>query len=187
MKRTQIAVIAAAFALSLSVQAQTWTWSNMVRFASAASDAKSVTLALSPSYAPDLTVAGKKAPWGVGAAAVYPVLTLGPVQTLTGIRLDWLANQFFAPSVSATVQAPLILFNKVEVTPFGIGGAIFPLGQAGATDAVGAIYGGGLGIKVFSWERGGVKGAVSVGGGVERWTPYPGNIYRVGGAVTLKF
>jgi len=183
----QIAVLAAALALTVSAFAGS-AWDNFISFNRAVETNKSLTLVLSPSYAPDIVVEGEKAPWGMCAAVLYPVLDLGIVRGLTGARIDWMATEFWAPSVDVTLEMPFTFLGKIEVTPFAIGGAIFPLSNGNDNgESVGGIYGGGVSVSVFNWERGGVKGNLSIGGGCEKWTPYPGEVYRVGVALTLKF
>ena len=184
-----IAVIGLVLAASVINSPAQSGLDKIIKFGIGSDQAKSITLAVSPCYAPEIVVNGAKAPWGLSAAALYPVLDVaGVAQAATGVRVDWLANEFWTPSVDVTLQVPFLFLNKLEVTPFGIAGAIFPLGMGNDNgDSAGAIYGGGVGVKVWSWESGGTKGTVNLGAGVEKWTPYPGEVYRVGGAVTLKF
>lgn len=186
MKKILI-TLTAALALAGSVSAGS-AWDSFITFNAGVNETKSLSFVLSPSYAPDIMVEGEKAPWGVCAAALYPVLDLGIVKGATGARIDWLADTFWAPSVDVTLSVPFTLLGKIDVTPFAIGGAIFPLGSGNDNgDSVGGIYGAGVGVSVLKWERGGIKGDLSVGAAVEKWTPFPGEVYRVGVALTLKF
>lgn len=184
--KKQIAILTAAFALAASVQGQ--TWSNLVSLTAAADQAKSLTFVASPAYAPDIVVNGKKAPWGAALGLFYPVLDVGPVRGLAGARVDWLADSFWAPSVDLQLQTSVKLFGKVDVTPFAVTGAIFPLGNSGrGRDAVGAIAGGGAGVRLWSWDNGKTRGHISAGYAVEKWTNFDGLVHRIGGAVTVGF
>lgn len=164
-------------------QASDVAFSNIVAFLDASSQAKELTLAIAPSYAPDLMVDGKKAPWGLSVAAMYPVLTAGILTGETGVRMDWLADNLFAPELNVQFQTTMRWFDTVDVTPFVVTGAIFPFGQAGADDTVGAIVGGGIGVRLFTYK----SMTVSAGYEVERWTCFPGLIHHVGGALTIRF
>jgi len=61
--------IAAIFAVALTAQA--WTWDNIIKFGTESSMAKSLTLAVSPSYAPGLVVDGEKSEFGMSVGALY--------------------------------------------------------------------------------------------------------------------
>lgn len=182
MKRLLTTIGLAAFLL-LALPTHAQSLSNIVAFLDASSQAKELTLAIAPAYAPDLVVNGKKAPWGLTAAAMYPVFSAGIVTGEAGGRMDWIADDLFTPELNIQLQTTMRLFNLVDATPFVVSGAIFPFGQAGSDDAVGAIVGGGIGIKLYTYKN----LTVSAGYDVERWTCFPGLIHHVGGALTIHF
>jgi len=143
------ALFCAALLFATPAVAQTSPW---LKFEPPA-DAKSLLFAAYPGYAPTLTVDGKKAPWGFGAALMYPVLTLGNVTGYTGGRVDYLARDWFSPSVDVGLKAAVRLFDKVTVHPFAEGGAIVPLAGAGDQNgSVGSILGGGAAVGLFRYK-----------------------------------
>lgn len=163
-------------------RAQSW-----VSLAQDISDAKQLTGVIYPGYAPNLKVNGVSKPWGLGVAILYP---LGDY-AFTGARLDFLGNNWFAPSVNVGLQAHLKVFG-FDVTPFTMGGAIMPLTGAGDKNTtVGAILGAGVTATVWqSKDSNGKpdgKAALNIFGAVERWTLYDGQIYRPGVALTVHF
>ena len=164
-----------------SITARAFTFDDIITFKKAAEQAKSLTLIVCPTYAPDLVVGGKHKPWGVSIAGVYPILDVGVVRTLTGLRLDYLADRVWEPGLTVTPQIEFTLGKKVDCAVFGIAGAIFPFNQ-GTKDSVGAIYGVGFGANLLTYK------SVSFGAGfkVEKWTPYDGVVWGVGCGLTVK-
>lgn len=177
----KLLLIGVALIAVATVQAQTnqsW-WSRLISFEQQAIEAKQLTIAAYPGYAPDLKVDGNEKPWGAGLAALYPVASS---HTLVGARIDWLADSFWAPSANVTLQADVQLLGH-NFTPFAIGGAIFPLGGAGDDNGeVGAIFGGGVYTTVWKPSD---KASLQVFAAYERWTNLDVSVYRPGVAFTL--
>lgn len=145
------------------------------------SDATSLTLALSPSYAPDLKVNGVSKPWGAGLAVLYPVTDFGFV----GARLDYLGGSLWTPSATVGLQYSKKVAGH-QVTAFTVGGGILAAAGAGKQNGqVGAIYGGGIHANVMTFAGG--RGSVDLFTEVEKWTIFEGLIYRFGAAATIHF
>lgn len=134
-----------------------------------------------PGYAPDLKVNGTSKPWGMGVALLYPVGDYA----FTGARLDFMGNNWFAPSVNVGLKADIQLFGY-KVTPFTMAGAVMPLSGAGSQNTVvGAIVGGGFNALVWQSKDG--RASLNIFAAVEKWTQYDGQIYRPGAAFTVKW
>ena len=177
--KTKLFVAATLVLAAIQINAADW-----IRFAKAADQARSLSLVIAPAYASDITVDGKPANWGVGVAALYPVLDVGVVRGYTGARFDWLGNQFWAPSVNVGMTTTERLFNKIDVTAFTIGGAVYSLtSDSNQADALGALYGAGGYITPLKWSN----GSVQIGYAWEKWSNFPGSIQRVVGAVSFSF
>lgn len=158
-------------------------YDDILGFAQATSEAKQLTFAAYPGYAPDLTLSdGTKAPWGAGVALLYPVLS---DYTFVGARLDWLGNEFWAPSLNATVKADVQLFGH-NFTPFAFGGTIVPLGGAADDNRTfGAIVG--TGIYTTIWQPT-ANTSLQIFYAFEHWfEPLNTDVHRPGIAFTIKF
>lgn len=156
------------------------SWNDWISFTQHAAESRQVTVAAYPGFSPDLKELGQSQ-WGAGLALLYPVLT---DHTLVGARLDWLADEFWAPSVALTLQADVQLFGH-NFTPFAIGGAVMPLGGAGDQNhEVGAIVGAGIYTTVWQPTP---DASVQVFFAYEHWTNLDANVYRPGIALTIRF
>lgn len=179
MKRI-LSIIGVAALLATTTQAA-W-YSDLVKLNQDINNAKELTVAVYPGYAPDLTIAGVKKPWGAGVALLYPVAA----NVFIGGRIDYLGDSFWAPSAEVGLKLDVILFNKFAVTPFTVGGVIVPLAGAGSQNGdVGAIVG--AGIKAHLWTFAGGKGSLDCFYVAEHWTIFSGVIHRPGLALTYKF
>lgn len=201
MKKT-LGLIAIGLALlCASVHAQEVTppapaekpwYANPIGFAQHTSDAKSLTLAVYPSYAPGIVTDGKKDQFGFGAALLYPVMadTLGG-HGFVGGRIDFLGSQFWAPSATLGAQADVQLFGH-NIRVHALGGTIFPLSGAGDKNgAVGGILGTGFSTTLAAFKKDEThpdgRYKLSVFGATEKWTIFPGLIYHGGVALTASF
>ena len=156
-------------------------WDGIIGFSQSVSDAKQLTIAAYPGYAPNLTVDGKKAPWGGGLALLYPVATQ---YTYVGARVDWLANEFWAPSADVTIKADVQLFNH-NFTPFALGGMVYPLSGAGKDNhEVGAIAGAGIYTTIWKPSE---NTSLQVFYAYERWFNLDTDVHRPGLSLTVKF
>jgi hypothetical protein len=183
-----VALCAGLFTASAQVPVNTNTIiapdlkSSAITFVQGASDAKVISFAVYPSYAPGIV----KDKWGIGVAALYPIapVTLDN-HAFTGLRLDYIGGKFFAATASVGAKADVQLFGHT-FTPFVVTGAIIPIQGAGNANAeVGFIAGGGVTTTI--WKSADGKKAVSLFGEVEHVTLFDGQIYHGGAAFTLHF
>lgn len=140
------------------------------------------TVAIAPSYAKGLKdIDGDLKEWGATAALLYP---LGPF-VYAGARVDYIAGNFFMPSLGVELKADIRLFNNVDVTPFAVSGVSYSVsGDADTQGEVGAIYGAGLKMHLFTIKN------VRCGGFVEweRWTQFPDvDIFHAGLTASVSF
>lgn len=107
--------------------------------------------------------------YGGGIAAMYSLNQYA----LTGLRMDYVNDELWMPSINVTLQLPIKVANKITVAPFAISGLATPLGGRGDDngDAVG-IFGAGLAVQV-SKKVGLVYDA-------EQWTSFSGTQHRFG-------
>jgi len=176
MKMKKLTIGAVLLLTATTVQA------GWLGFAQQTSEAKQLTFAAYPGYAPDLTLSdGTKAPLGAGVALLYPVLT---EYTFVGARVDWLGREFWAPSFNATVKKDVQLFEH-NFTVFGMGGGIIPLGGNVENRELGAIVG--TGIYTTIW-RPSEKLSLQVFYAYEHWfSPLNTGVHRPGVALTYKW
>jgi len=82
---------------------------------------------------------------GGGIAAMYSLNQYA----LTGLRMDYVNDELWMPSINVTLQLPIRVANKLTVSPFVISGLATPLGEREEDngEAVG-IFGGGLAVQV---------------------------------------
>jgi hypothetical protein len=152
-----------------------------ISFIQGADQAGGLSFAAYPGFAPDLQVNGVSKSWGFGVAALYPLSKYA----FTGVRIDYMGDAFFAPSVDVGFKADIQLFGHT-VTPFAIGGAIAPLQGAGdKTKEVGAIVGSGFTSVI--WKSADGKKMVNLFYAVEHWTLFNGVVHRPGAAFSVKF
>lgn len=140
------------------------------------------TVAIAPSYAKGLTdVNGDLKEWGGTAALLYP---LGQF-AYAGARFDYIAGNFFMPSLGVELKADIRLFNKVDVTPFAVTGVSYPVsGASEDSEELGAIYG--AGVKVHLFKTGNVR--VGAFAEWERWTQFPDvDVFHAGLTASFTF
>lgn len=107
--------------------------------------------------------------YGAGIGAFYKISDYA----LTGMRLDYVADELAMPSINAQLQIPIRAFNKVTVTPFVVSGLATPLGGRGEDNGqVVGIIGSGLAV--------GVTKNLGVVYDVEKWTSFNGLQHRFG-------
>jgi hypothetical protein len=181
MKTLIAFIIGLAFAVSVHAQD---TKARLISLAEGVNDAKAFSLAVYPGFAPDIKVNGVKSQWGAGMAVLYPTTSLVPY-SFAGARLDYLGDQFWQPSVTLGFKADVLILGKYNVSPFTLGGAIFPLSGSSQDGQVGAIVGGGFTSCLWKSDDG--KRAFNVFYAVEKWTLFDGVIHRPGVAFSMKF
>ena len=183
-----VALVIGLLLLSMSAQAQVpecvatnGTKAALIGFAQGVNQVKAVSVGVYPAYAPDLVVNGEKHVWGVGIAALYPVSQY----SFAGLRLDYLGGQFWMPSCTVGLKADMQILGH-NVTPFTIGGAIFPVSDAGDRNGqVGAIVGAGITANI--WQSDDSKKSLNLFYACEKWTIFDGVIHRPGVAFSFKF
>lgn len=193
--KNKLTIIGAVLAIAVTnVTAQTndtdSTKARAIAFAQSMADAGNITLSISPAYAPDVVdKSGKREQWGVGVAATYTFTGELGSHVFTGLRLDYLGGELWAPSISGGLKADVQVFG-INFTPFAYTGAVFPLqsleDQAGS---VGAIAGAGLKTDLWKGTVFNYPAVLFAGFGTEKWimnedTGFDGVIYR--GIVGLK-
>jgi hypothetical protein len=175
-KLTAIIGVAALLATVSNINA------GWLEFVQKAGNSKQLTATVYPSYVPGLKLEdGRKAEWGVGAALMYP---LGTDHVLGGVRVDYLADQLWMPSVTITPNADVQLFGH-NFTAFATAGAIVPLGKSDEEGDVGATVGAGIFTTVWKPSE---AVSLQLWAAYERWMPVLDvNVYHAGVALTVKF
>lgn len=148
----------------------------------ASQEATNWIFALAPSYAPGLKdETGQKQELGVTGALLYPLSKY----VYTGMRFDYLAGDFFLPSVGVTLRAPMKRFLglPVNTTPFLVTGASYTVSGASSQDnQVGAIFGAGIHFDLYQRKSFGI----GVFYEAEKWTQVPDVTIHHGG-LTVKW
>lgn len=154
---------------------------SFIGFAQGVNTEQNITAALYPSYAPDLiNKDGKSDQWGAGIALTYHPKGAVGQYTFTGVRLDYLGSQFWAPSVNGGLKADVQIFG-VNFTPIAYTGLVVPLGGAGSENgSLGVIAGGGVKTKLWTGKVFGKDADLSVGVAAEKWSNFDGMIYHLG-------
>ena len=176
--------VAALLATTTYGQISETNKTKVIAFAQGVSSAKSITTAVYPTFAPDLINGdGNKDQWGAGVAAMYPFGDF----VYTGLRIDYLAHEFYAPSMEVGLKADVQVLG-INVTPFTYTGVVVPLQGAGSQDGeFGAIIGGGAKVSVWSGQLFGLSSSLSIAGAAEKWTQFDGMIYHIAPVFTIKW
>jgi hypothetical protein len=171
-------LLASIVALAVTANATDW-----IGFAQNVGNSKQLTAAIYPSYSPGLVLDnGKKSEWGAGLALMYP---LGTDHVMAGVRMDWIADAFWTPSVTISPNAQFQVLGQ-NFTAFAIAGAIIPLDGAGSENGeVGATIG--AGVYTTIWKPSEAT-SLQLFAAWERWTPVLNvNTYHLGAAFTVAF
>lgn len=155
---------------------------RIIRLNTEAESSTNWIFALAPSYAPGLKNShGERQELGFTGALLYPISKYA----FAGMRADYLAGDFFLPSVGVEMKADLILFGKLRVTPFAVSGVSYPVSGAGQeNNALGAIYGAGLKTDLYRWKNGHLGAFYEA----EKWTQFSGvTIHHFGALVSWTF
>lgn len=92
-----------------------------------------------------LTGSGSKYDFGAGIALGYKLNDY----VVPTMRLDYLDRRLWMPSASLQLQAPVTLFGKVTVIPFGFTGIAVPISGAGTGNGeVVGIFGAGGAVRL---------------------------------------
>lgn len=161
---------------------------NALEFVQGVSAEKNITVALYPSYAPNLiNKDGISDQWGAGLALTYHPQGAVGQYTFAGLRLDYLGSSFWAPSVSGGLKADVQVFG-FNITPLAYTGAVVPIGGAGKQNGDwGVIIGGGVKADLWHGKIAGLDAKLSVFAAAEKWTQFDGMIYHLGPALTIKW
>ena len=184
MKKTTLTLSAVLLAATLSAQELTnKIETRIIGFAQDTSAAKSVVVAIYPSYAPELQVGGKKQQLGFGLAALYPVSQY----VYTGIRVDYLGGNFWAPSINVGLKADVQLFG-VNITPMLYTGGVVPLSGAGDQNKDwGYITGGGAMVSVWKGTLFKKEASLTLAATAEKWSQFDGNVYHLAPVLRIKW
>lgn len=115
----------------------------------------------------DSNAGSTKRDFGAGIALGYR-LNDYVVPTL---RLDWLKSQLWMPSADLQLQAPVTLFGKVTVVPFGFTGIATPVSGQGANNgSVVGLFGAGAALRLDFLGSGAFWKHTDVVADYELWT-----------------
>lgn len=147
-----------------------------------------LTLAVYPSYAPDLINGdGRKDQWGAGAALVYSFEGTVGEHLFAGVRVDYLGHEFWAPSINGGLKADLH-FGSITLTPFMYTGVIWATSGAGDQNGDGGVlFGAGAKVTVWRGQLLGANAEVGVGAAVEKWSNFAGQVYHIAPVLKLSF
>ena len=160
------------------------TKNRLLGFAQDASEAKTLVVAVYPSFAPKLVDAdGHKTQWGFGAAALYPI----GQYAYTGFRVDYLAGEFWAPSINVGLKADVQIFG-MNFTPMAYTGGVVPLAGAGEKNGDwGYIIGGGVKARVWSGKVFGKTASLDIAATAEKWSQFDGEVYHIAPAFKIQW
>lgn len=161
---------------------------RVIAFEQGVAGASNITLAIYPSYAPNLVNAdGKKDQFGFGVSATYTFSGALGQHLFTGLRLDYLQGTFWVPSVNGGVKADVQILGH-NFVPFAYTGIIKPLttGNDSATD-FGMIAGAGVMTEIWHGKLLGKPAAFSLGVAAEKWGHFDGLVYHIAPALTIKW
>lgn len=161
--------------------------SNVVSFVQGVSAEKNITVALYPSYAPNLiNKDGKSDQWGAGIALTYhPAGAVGQY-TFVGLRADWLGSEIGLASASGGLKADVQIFG-FNVTPLAFTSATIPMSGTQEDGNWGVAVGGGVKADLWKGKIAGLDAKLSVFAVAEKWSQFDGMIYHLGPALTLKW
>lgn len=155
------------------------TKDRIITFVQDTSTARSLVLAVYPSYAPELAVNGEKDRWGFGAAALYPIPGDLGQYSYVGLRIDWLGSSWWAPSATVGLKADVQLFG-VTMTPMVYTGGVVPISGAGDQNGDwGYIVGGGMKARVWKGTVFGKEASLDLAAAAEKWSQFDGNVYHI--------
>lgn len=164
--------------------------SEWLGFAQDMKDAGNLTVAISPSYAPDIKTAdGKSDAWGAGLSLTYRIPSdtgiLG--HTFAGVQLDYIGSSFLSVGVAGGLKGNF----QIKGQNFDIGGYGGAVKAISGSDTTGWGLMAGTYVKttVKSWDSfaGIGPAALDVGCAVEKWERFEGQVYRVGVALSVVF
>lgn len=198
--------ILAAIALPRYAQAQTTNPGDIIQSTNVRSEVltflqdvsaqKSISVAVYPSYAPDIKVDGKRENWGAGIALLVPATVIPALEDSSlashafgGLRFDMLGKQFFASTVAVGLKGDFQIY-KHNFTIFGESGVNIPLAGSSET-SVGGMVGTGISTTLFTFgpkdadeNRPGIFGLFAA---VEKWTQFSGYVGHFGLNGTYRF
>lgn len=178
--------------LSVSAFAQTndQIKTSVISFAQLTASNKSLTIAVYPSFAPQIVVDGHKDNFGFGAAVLTPVSLVPTLQdsvvaqhSFVGLRLDYLAHQAYASTVGVGMKGDFQLWGH-NFEAFAETGANVPFSGFGVHNGdIGAMAGGGLYTSLWAFSHGTLGLQVSA----EKWTQFQGEVFHGGPVLTIHF
>jgi hypothetical protein len=166
---------------------------RVISFTQGVSGSSNLNFAVYPSYAPDLINAdGESDQFGAGVALTYSFQGDVGQHLFTGLRVDYLGSEFWAPSINGGLKADVQFFGH-NFTPFAYTGAVVPLSGAGDLDGEwGLIYGAGVKTDVWRGKLFGKDASMGIGAAVERWDTFgkrnfDGAIYHIAPVLSIKW
>lgn len=187
----KVITVLSVLLVCLAVKAQTndlmnspWT-SKLLSFEQNVEGNSNVTFGIYPSYAPKLINSqGLSDKWGAGIFATYNFKGAVGDHLFTGLRLDYLGSEFWAPSINGGLKADVQVLGH-NFTPFAYTGAIVPVSGAGDLNGDwGIIYGGGVKTHIMSFKVFNKDASLDLGAAVERWDTlgkrnFDGPVYHI--------
>jgi hypothetical protein len=156
---------------------------RILGFAQEANQTRTLVTAVYPSYAPSLLVDGDKKAWGFGASVLYPINDF----LYTGLRVDYLGGNFWAPSINVGLKATVQVFG-VNVTPMLYTGAVVPLSGAGDLNKeFGYITGGGATVAIWRGKIFKKDAVLNLAASAEKWSQFDGNVYHISPVLAIKW
>lgn len=151
---------------------------------------RNISLAVYPTYAPQIVVNGKKDTLGLGLALFTPVALVPGLANNTvaqhayvGVRFDYLAHQAFASTVGLGLKGDFQLWGH-NVEAFTQASANIPFSGFGVQNGeLGAAIGGGLYTDIWKFKNGSLGVEISA----EKWTQFQGEIFHGGPVLTISF
>lgn len=161
---------------------------QIIAFAQGVSGNSNLTFSVYPSYAPDLINSkGESDQWGAGVALTYSFNGDVGQYLFTGLRLDWLGSELWAPSINGGLKADVQLFGH-NFTPFVYTGTVVPLGGAGSLNGeFSMIVGGGVTTRIWSGRVFGKDASLGITAAAEHWGNFEGNVYHLAPSFTVHF
>lgn len=163
--------------------------SSWLSFAQDLKDAGNLTIAVSPSYAPDLKDKdGNSDSWGAGLSLTYRIPADGILgHTFAGVQLDYIGSQFLSVGVAGGLKGNF----QVKGQNFDIGAYAGTVKAVSGSDNSdwGFMTGSFVKTTVKAWDNvwGIGPGKLDVGCAVEKWDRFDGVVIRPGIAFSIVF
>ncbi len=163
---------------------------DVIAFAQNVASNRSLTLAVYPSYAPDIVVNGRKDTFGMGVAALVPTTVVPALHgnavaqhAFVGLRFDYLAHQAYASTVGVGLRGDMQLWGH-NFEGFTQASANVPFSGFGIHNGeLGAAVGGGIYTDIYTFSHGSLGLQISA----EKWTQFSGFVLHGGPVLSISF